>query len=55
MRLKPALISLIIFLIAVPLLQSQTQTAPPEPEIKIAAQPYVPQELQRHPHQNHNG
>lgn len=41
MRLKPALLALILILIAVPFLQSQTT---PEPEIKIAAQPYVPQE-----------
>jgi VWFA-related protein len=39
MRLKPILFALIICLIAVPLLQSQTTT---ELEIKIAAQPYTP-------------
>ena len=42
MRLKPVIPALIIFLIAVPFLQSQTPTTPPEPEIKIAAQPYTP-------------
>ena len=42
MRLKPILLAALVALAAVPLLQSQTTA--PEQEIKIAAQPYIPQE-----------
>src|ERR1039458_6593326 len=43
MRLKPILFAALISVAAVPLLHSQS-TPQVEPEIKIAAQPYIPQE-----------